>query len=313
MRLLRLEAEGEFSLVEFFGQNIPRYAILSHTWGADDEEVTFRDLADGVGQSKSGYSKINFCGKQAAKDGLKFIWVDTCCIDKSSSAELQEAINSMFRWYSNAAKSYVYLSDVSIGSSTGINMSSEEMPAFQYSRWFTRSWTLQELLAPTSVDFFSAEGKMVGDRESLVQEIHNITGISIQALQGRPLAHFNIDERLSWAKGRQAKREEDAVYSLLGIFDIHMPLIYGEGRQKAFVRLHREIKQSSASSQPSRSIEEAQIVNLARSSFHNHGPEPKLNTLGGTQYTNTNNGNQFTNPTSNGRVHTSKQLRTLAI
>ncbi|OCL02132.1 HET-domain-containing protein [Glonium stellatum] len=246
MRLLRLEADGEFSLVEFVSQNIPRYAILSHTWGADDEEVTFKDLADGIGQRKPGYSKISFCGKQAAKDGLQFFWVDTCCIDKSSSAELSEAINSMFRWYHNAAKCYAFLSDVSISSSIEINLSSQQILAIQYSRWFTRSWTLQELLAPTSVEFFSAEGKRLGDRISLLQEIHNITGISVQALQGSPLSQFNVNERLSWAKGREAKREEDAAYSLLGIFDIHMPLIYGEGRQKAFIRLHREIEQSSA-------------------------------------------------------------------
>jgi hypothetical protein len=302
MRLLQLEADGKVSLVEFFGQNIPRYAILSHTWGADDEEVTFRDLVDGAGQNKSGYNKISFCGKQAAKDGLQFIWVDTCCIDKSSSAELQEAINSMFRWYSNAAKCYVFLSDVWIRSSTGINLSSEEMSAFQYSRWFTRSWTLQELLAPTSIDFFSAEGKKLGDRGSLVQEIHTITGISIRALQGNPLVQFNIDERLSWAKGRQAKREEDAVYSLLGIFDIHMPLIYGEGRQKAFNRLHREIEQSSAASQPTQSMEEAQIGDLAGSSFHSHGPGFQYNAVSGTQNNNTGSGNQFLGSFS-GPVH----------
>src|SRR6266702_6883395 len=113
MRLLRIEDDGEFSLVEFVGNNIPRYAILSHTWRADDEELTFKDLVEGTGKSKVGYSKIRFCSTQAAGDDLQFFWVDTCCIDKSSSAELSEAINSMFRWYRNAAKCYVYLSDVS--------------------------------------------------------------------------------------------------------------------------------------------------------------------------------------------------------
>ena len=124
MRLLRLEDNGEFRLVEFVGKNIPRYAVLSHTWEVDEEEVTFKDLVDGVGKSKSGYSKIRFCGKQAGKDGLQLFWVDTCCIDKSSSAELLEAINSMFRWYHNAAKCYVYLSDVLIDSSIVNNLSS---------------------------------------------------------------------------------------------------------------------------------------------------------------------------------------------
>src|SRR5436190_15715650 len=113
MRLLKFEGDGEFSLIEFIGDKIPPYAILSHTWGADGEEVTFKDLMEGTGKSKAGYQKIRFCGEQAATDGLQYFWVDTCCIDKSSSAELQEAINSMFRWYRNAAKCYVYLSDVS--------------------------------------------------------------------------------------------------------------------------------------------------------------------------------------------------------
>ena len=116
MRLLKVEEDGEFSLIEFIGEKIPRYAILSHTWAADGEEVTFKDLMEGTGRSKAGYQKIRFCGEQAATDGLQYFWVDTCCIDKSSSAELSEAINSMFRWYRDASKCYVYLSDVSISS-----------------------------------------------------------------------------------------------------------------------------------------------------------------------------------------------------
>ena len=246
MRLLRLEGDEGFSLVEFVGKNIPRYAVLSHTWGTDDEEVTFKDLVDGVGKSKVGYSKIRFCGRQAANDGLQFCWVDTCCIDKSSSAELSEAINSMFRWYQDAAKCYVYLSDVLIGGPVGSDLSSQGIwkPAFQHSRWFTRGWTLQELLAPTSVEFFSTEGERLGDKFSLVQEIAVITGISIQALQGSPLSQFSVDERISWAARRETKREEDAAYSLLGIFNTHMPLIYGEGQKKAFIRLQKEIEES---------------------------------------------------------------------
>jgi hypothetical protein len=245
MRLLKLK-DGEFSLVEFVGDNIPRYAILSHTWGADDEEVTFKDLVEGTGKDKAGYEKIRFCGKQAANDGLQYSWVDTCCIDKLSSTELSEAINSMFRWYHNATKCYVHLSDVSICGSIENELSSQWTwkPAFQRSRWFTRGWTLQELIAPKSVEFYSAEGEQLGDKNSLVQEIHEMTGISIQALQGRPLSCFSVDERMSWAVRRETKREEDAAYSLLGIFDIHMPLIYGEGRKKALNRLQKEIKES---------------------------------------------------------------------
>jgi len=184
MRLLKLNDDGDFSLIEFLGNQIPQYAILSHTWGADNEEVTFKDLVKGTGKSKAGYTKIRFCGKQAANDRLLYFWVDTCCIDKSSSAELSEAINSMFRWYHNAAKCYVYLSDVSIGGSIENGLFSQWAwkAAFQKSRWFTRGWTLQELIAPASVEFFTMEGKRLGDRKSLEQQIHEITGITFTAL-----------------------------------------------------------------------------------------------------------------------------------
>ena len=107
MRLLEHNSAGQLSLTkDFVGDHIPEYGILSHTWGADAEEVTFRDLVDGTAMSKVGYDKIRFCEEQARRDGLKYFWVDTCCIDKSSSAELAEAINSMFQWYSKAVKCY---------------------------------------------------------------------------------------------------------------------------------------------------------------------------------------------------------------
>jgi hypothetical protein len=239
MRLLQIEADGAFSLGEYVGRDIPRYAILSHRWGADHEEVTLRDFVEGTGKSKAGYCKLTFCGKQAANDGLRFFWIDTCCIDKASSAEVSEAINSMFHWYQVAAKCYVYLSDVSTRDFARNEQS------FQRSSWFKRGWTLQELVAPICVEFFSSDGDQIGDKSSMVQEIHSITSIPIQALQGSPLAHFSVDERMSWTESRETKREEDAAYCLLGIFDIHMPLLYGEGRKNAFSRLQRVLKESS--------------------------------------------------------------------
>jgi len=174
MRLLELNNHGEASLTNHLASDVPPYAILSHTWGEDDEEVTFQDLTQGVGKSKAGYGKIRFCGKQAVRDGLQYVWIDTCCIDKSSSSELAEALNSMFRWYCDAAQCYVYLSDVPCDS--------RWKSAFWKSRWFTRGWTLQELLAPRSVQFFSGEGKLLGDKDSLGQEVREITGIPIEAL-----------------------------------------------------------------------------------------------------------------------------------
>jgi Heterokaryon incompatibility protein (HET) len=242
MRLLEYN-NGEFSLTVFFGDDIPRYAILSHTWGA--EEVTFRDLIDGTGKSKVGYDKIRFCAQQAADDGLQYFWVDTCCIDKSSSAELQEAINSMFRWYQNAVICYVYLSDVSTRKLKASDLFSECTweSAFRSSKWFSRGWTLQELLAPSSgsVEFFSQERNRLGDKRNLEHQIHEITGIPITALRGTPLSQFDVDDRLLWAENRRTTREEDKAYSLFGIFDIQIPLLYGEGEDKAFRRLREEI------------------------------------------------------------------------
>jgi len=241
MRLLELKDNGEFILTKDIINNKQPYAILSHTWGDDDEEVNFKDLMEGSGKTKAGYKKILFCGEQAARDGLQHSWVDTCCIDKSNSVELQEAINSMFRWYQNATKCYVYLSDVSSDQFSECTWES----AFRSSRWFTRGWTLQELLAPGSVEFFSRERKRLGDKRTLEQQIHEITGIAIPALRGTPPSQFDVHERLSWAENRQTTRKEDEAYSLLGIFDIQIPLLYGEGRDKALKRLREEIDKPS--------------------------------------------------------------------
>jgi hypothetical protein len=106
MHLLQCSETGEISLTkDLVGDDpIPLYAILSHTWGLDTEEVTFEDLTNGTGEEKPGYEKIRFCGVQARQDKLQYFWIDTCCIDKSSSAELAEAINSMFSWYQGAVK-----------------------------------------------------------------------------------------------------------------------------------------------------------------------------------------------------------------
>ena len=247
MRLLQLKTNGELSLTKDLINSIPPYAILSHTWASDDEEVTFKDLAEGSRNTKAGYGKIQFCAEQAARDGLQHFWVDTCCIDKSNNTELSEAINSMFRWYRNAARCYVYLSDVSTTDHNYDNLSLQSWEAsFRKSRWFTRGWTLQELIAPPLVEFFSLEGKRLGDKKSLEGQVQEITGIAVRALQGTPLSEFSITERMSWAENRETKREEDRAYSLLGIFDIHIPLLYGEGIKSAFSRLEEGIDKRSS-------------------------------------------------------------------
>jgi hypothetical protein len=261
MRLLHRSDTGEYSLTkDLVGDDtIPPYAILSHTW-REGEEVTFKDLMDGTGQSKTGYDKIRFCGQQAEYDGLQYFWVDACCIDKLNHVELQEAINSMFRWYQKATKCYVYLLDVSTTKRRANDECLEYTwePAFRESRWFTRGWTLQELLAPRSVEFFSREGKQLGDKTALEQKIHEITGIATLALQGTPLCEFSVEERLSWAKSRQTTRKEDRAYSLLGIFDIHISLIYGEGEEHAFKRLRKEIDQPSNDLRPQQASTQAE-------------------------------------------------------
>jgi hypothetical protein len=241
MRLLEC-GDGKLKLTNDLVRDIPKYAILSHTWGSDIEEVTFRDVVDGTVEKKIGYEKVRFCAEQARRDGLQYFWVDTCCIDKSNNNELSRAMNSMFRWYQNADRCYVYLSGIS---ATGCDNSGQSWPAletaFRAHRLFTRGWTLQELLAPASVEFFTQDGRRLGDKRSLEQQIHEITGIAVLALRQGDLSQFDVEERFRWAEKRQTTHDEDWAYCLLGIFGIFMPLIYGEGKAHAVRRLRKEI------------------------------------------------------------------------
>jgi hypothetical protein len=251
MRMLYTTGDGRLGWTEdLIGDKIPPYAILSHTWGG--QEATFKDLRNYSNieevdaKFQEGYRKIFFCAQQAKRDNLDYIWVDTCCIDKTNNTELSEAINSMFRWYQNANKCYVFLSDVE-GKSSEENdkPSSRWKAAFRTSRWFKRGWTLQELLAPRFVEFFSKDGARLGDKESLKQTIHEVTKIPIEALSASNLSEFDVTERFSWAQDRETTREEDKAYCLLGIFGCHLPLIYGEGRERALKRLKKEMLYAS--------------------------------------------------------------------
>ena len=244
MRLLKHVGGDGFVLTKDLtgDDEIPPYAILSHTW-EKDEEVTFDELTNGIGKNKMGYQKIQLCGQQAKCDNLQYFWVDTCCIDKSDPIELRKAINSMFHWYQNAAKCYVYLPDVSTNKrkagDEGAELTWES--AFRRSKWFTRGWTLQELLAPASVEFFSREWKRLGDKWSLKQQIQGITGIPEPALQGVPLSQFSVNDRLLWKENRHTTVEEDKAYSLVGVFGVHLTPLYGEGATEAFRRLLSEV------------------------------------------------------------------------
>ncbi|KAH7078100.1 heterokaryon incompatibility protein-domain-containing protein, partial [Paraphoma chrysanthemicola] len=235
---IRLINCSTLQLEEFFGSNIPQYAILSHTWGND--AVSFADLPFGQSTAaREGFQKISFTCAQAIRDGLKYTWVDTCCIDKSPSSELSEAINSMFTWYRNSVYCYAYLPDV---------LEANMKESFSKSRWFTRGWTLQELLAPKDVIFYDRDWKMLGKRVEHAEWISEIAGIDATVLRQSPntdgkdvgLGSFCVAKKMSWASHRATTRLEDMAYCLLGIFDVSMPLLYGEG-DRAFLRLQEEI------------------------------------------------------------------------
>jgi len=248
MRLLSWIDQQQIGLTQDLDEDKrPPYAILSHTWAADNsQEVTFAEVETEEGQKKVGYEKIRFCAEQARKDGIEHFWVDTCCINKTNLVELSEAITSMYRWYQEAVKCYVYLSDVSCpqqdhkGDSYALWGSQ-----FQASKWFTRGWTLQELLAPKTVDFYSCEGSWLNNKTTLAHQIHQITGIPVDALHNSSLTQFPMSERMRWAERRQTKKPEDRAYSLFGIFNVPIPVMYGEGEKNAFRRLQREIQEEA--------------------------------------------------------------------
>ncbi|KAH8668770.1 heterokaryon incompatibility protein-domain-containing protein [Xylariales sp. PMI_506] len=210
-----------------------RYAILSHTW--EDGEVSFQEFQDlDKARKKAGFDKIFKTCEIARAHNCSYAWVDTCCIDKTSSAELSEAINSMFGWYKGSYICFVYLSTLPVHLTT-------TEPELATCRWFRRGWTLQELIAPGEIIFYDREWKPRGTKETLGAAISSITSIGIEILRNSQLLDsVPIAKRMSWVAGRTTTRPEDIAYCLLGLFDINMPLLYGEG-QKAFLRLQEEI------------------------------------------------------------------------
>jgi hypothetical protein len=240
----------KLELEQFYESDRPAYAILSHTWGK--EEVTYDDMINGIAKQKKGYAKIEGACALARTQGLRHVWVDTCCIDKRSSSELSEAINSMFRWYLNSSICYAYLEDVSDESLRGpwdTEMNNFILrDALGRSRWFTRGWTLQELIAPKDVVFYSRIWSEFGSKESLIDFISLITGINEDILRcgidkrqthtssaeflnlwwEKKISSKSVATRMSWFGDRQTTRPEDVAYSLLGIFGVQMPLLYGE-------------------------------------------------------------------------------------
>ncbi|RPD54423.1 HET-domain-containing protein [Lentinus tigrinus ALCF2SS1-6] len=224
MRLLDTTT-GEFRWVQ--DPRRVRYAILSHVWAKKGDvdyvpEQTYQDIR-------------HFC-EVARNDGFNLGWADSACIDKTSSSELSEAINSMYNWYRYAGACYAILHDVS---DTDDKEQRDEQ--FRSSKWFTRGWTLQELLAPSVVLFLSNKWKVIGSKHTLAELIEDVTGIGRAVLTlEQPLEDVSVARRMSWAARRETSREEDEAYSLMGIFGVNMPTTYGEGRY-AFIRLQEEI------------------------------------------------------------------------
>ncbi|KAL8922177.1 MAG: hypothetical protein Q9172_003679 [Xanthocarpia lactea] len=239
MRLLHTE-RLEFD--DFFDTQIPPYLILSHRWG--EREVSYQQMYKKRAAEGPGLSKIlAFCAL-ALKKRYTWVWIDTCCIDKKSSAELSEAINSMFKWYQSAEECFVYLSDLSLGEKE-VRVRGFKAK-FAASSWFTRGWTLQELLAPKRLTFYDTDWKEIGSKDLLCDLISATTGIDKLFIAGgsRPPLHVGwatVAARMSWVAMRKTSRSEDMAYCLLGLFDVNMPLLYGEGAEKAFLRLQTEI------------------------------------------------------------------------
>ncbi|KAI4699054.1 hypothetical protein J4E81_004945 [Alternaria sp. BMP 2799] len=235
MRLIDVKTQKLKTLkLEDFTSGKYTYAILSHTWGP--EEITFNEMETKPDEHKAGWRKLDLSCKQAKEDGYDYVWCDTCCIDKSSSAELSESINSMFRWYQEADICYAFLEDI------------QDVDEIAKAKWFTRGWTLQELIAPKSLVFYveddNAAWREIGTRENLAKEISKITKIDKSLLRGassiRDIHGASFAKRVSWAAKRTTTVDEDIAYCLMGLLDVNMPLLYGEGDVKAFRRLQEE-------------------------------------------------------------------------
>lgn len=229
---MRLVNTQTLQLKEFFDNSAEdlEYAILSHTW--EKEEVIFPDMQDlDKAQAKAGFGKFRDACALAARQGHSYIWIDTCCIDKSSSAELSEAINSMFNWYGDSRVCYAYLCDVENAAEMG------------NSRWFTRGWTLQELIAPSRVEFYSTSWDYIGEKQDddIISVVSRASRVDEWVLAGViGLDEVSVAKKLYWASERKTTRVEDKAYCLMGLFYVNMPLLYGE-REQSFMRLQHEI------------------------------------------------------------------------
>jgi len=252
MRLLHIESHGTYvptlqiSFSEFVGSNVPPYAILSHRWR--EQEVLYDDMiaADRIiARRKKGYAKLEMTCRLALEHGLSYVWSDTCCIDKSSSAELSEAINSMYSYYTHSAWCIAYLDDVVLNE-TQPDISFAAGLILSRSAWFSRGWTLQELIAPLKLTFYAKSWNKIGTKADLCHQVSIASNIAEKVLKDREtISAVGVSEKMSWAAKRVTTRPEDEAYSLMGIFGVSMATLYGEGRSSAFRRLQLEILRTS--------------------------------------------------------------------
>ncbi|OAX35521.1 hypothetical protein K503DRAFT_364265 [Rhizopogon vinicolor AM-OR11-026] len=218
-----------------------RCVMLSHRWeenepllhNIQDKNVYELHALSGIAKSQS------FC-KTARDAGYRWAWIDTCCIDQTNNVEVQQSVNSMFLWYRHAALTIIYLSDVPRSSKSG---------ALAMSIWNKRGWTVQEFLAPKVVLFYQHDWTLYLDDRSpnhkdcpaIMRELGDATGIDAQALGAFYPGMRGARDKLQWVSRRVTTLQEDVAYSLFGIFDVHLAVIYGEKKHNALGRLLQEV------------------------------------------------------------------------
>ncbi|KAI6124820.1 heterokaryon incompatibility protein-domain-containing protein [Pisolithus croceorrhizus] len=243
----KLWGKPNLKVFEYHDDTNKDYCILSHRWG---HEVCYQEMVELANMGnrreirrRGGYQKILRTCERTKDDGFRWLWVDTCCIDDRSSSEVSEAINSMFHWYKNSQRCYAYLHDTTLFPTKPDN---DSFKAFNgWPEWFSRGWTLQELIAPKDLQFFNKDWKYIDDKQSLASVLEKITRVPASVLRdGLSSYRPSAAQVMSWAADRRTTRTEDRAYSLMGLLDVNMPMLYGE-RKKAFQRLQLEVIRTS--------------------------------------------------------------------
>lgn len=239
MRLLQAKSVGTdagLGFAEFSTHELPSFAVLAHSVG--DVEVTYSDAVGdaAAARAKANYEKLAFAARQALADGYEYLFIHSCCVDRRSSAELDEAANSALQWYRKAGTVYAYLPDCPADA-----RATDPASPFAASRWFRDPWMLLPLVASRNLTFYAAQWTKLGTKADLASDISAVTGVGLSFIRGtRPIETASVAQRMSWAARRSTARVEDVAYALMGLFSVHMPLLYGEG-ERAFLRLQEEI------------------------------------------------------------------------